>query len=396
MDGPKKIILKPGKEVSLKRRHPWIFSGAVARIPTSIHEGDIVEVYDSQGEFLATGHYQIGSIAVRVLSFEKEPVDQDFWIRRISKAYALRRLIGLTEDPSTNVFRLVHGEGDNLPGLIVDYYNGIAVVQFHSIGMYLARAFVVVALREVLKEKLTTIYSKSSQTLPFKGPVTPCDELLWGKEVSSTEVREYGNTFMVDWTIGQKTGFFIDQRENRRLVQQYSGGRKVLNMFGYTGGFSVYALRGQASVVHTVDISEQATGLAVKNVKINFGENVPHEAFVADAFEYLKNPPLQYDMIILDPPAFAKHTGALSNALQAYKRLNHKAIVQLAPGGILFTFSCSQVVSKEDFRKAVFAAAVSSKRKVAILHQLTQPADHPVSLFHPEGEYLKGLVLLVE
>jgi 23S rRNA (cytosine1962-C5)-methyltransferase len=395
MSQSNKIILKPKKEVSLMRRHPWIFSGAIASKSDNLQEGDIVEVYSSEDQFLAAGHYQIGSITIRILTFEKESIDQHFWNKRIASAYGLRKTIGLTDNPDTNVYRLVHGEGDELPGLIIDYYNGTAVTQFHSIGMYLSKEHILEALKTTLGEKLKAVFDKSSQTLPFKAQVKAQDGYIWGVQ-GNIEVTEHGNTFFVDWNEGQKTGFFIDQRENRELIKQYSKNRRVLNMFGYTGGFSVYALRGDAQLVHTVDASKKAIEMTEKNIEKNFGKSTNHESFAVDAFEFLESIENKYDLIILDPPAFAKHNESLHNALQAYKRINLKAIRQIQPGGILFTFSCSQVVSKDEFRKSVFAAAAQSKRKVSILHQLTQPADHPVSIFHPEGEYLKGLVLLVE
>jgi len=391
----KKIILKPKKEVSLLRRHPWIFSGAIASKSDDILEGDVAEVYGSDKTFLAIGHYQIGSIAVRILTFENEEIDQDFWNKRIASALSLRKTIGIADCNDTNVYRLIHGEGDELPGLIIDYYNGTAVTQFHSIGMYLAKDQIADALKSTLGDKLHAIYDKSSQTLPFKAQVKSQDGYIFGSQ-GNTEVLEHGNSFYIDWSEGQKTGFFIDQRENRELVKQYSRGREVLNMFGYTGGFSVYAIRGGAKHVHSVDSSKKAIELTNKNIERNFSGTAAHESFAVDAFEFLENIDGKYDLIILDPPAFAKHNESLNNALQAYKRINLRAIRQIRRGGIIFTFSCSQVVSKDDFRRSVFAAAAQSKRKVSILHQLTQPADHPVSIFHPEGEYLKGLVLLVE
>jgi len=391
----KKIVLKPKKEVSLMRRHPWIFSGAIASKSEDLQEGEVVEILSSDNTFLAKGHFQIGSIAIRILTFEDEAIDQEFWNRRIASAYRLRQTLGLTDNHDTNVFRLVHGEGDELPGLIIDFYNGTAVMQFHSIGMFLSKEQIVLALKNTLGDKLQAIYDKSSQTLPFKAQVKAQDGYVWGTQLTN-EVQEFGNTFLVDWNEGQKTGFFIDQRENRELIKKYSGGRTVLNMFAYTGGFSVYALRGGATVVHSVDASKKAIEMTEKNIEKNFGKSQLHESYAVDAFEFLEHIDGKYDLIILDPPAFAKHNESLNNALQAYKRINLKAIRQIRKGGILFTFSCSQVVSKDDFRRSVFAAAAQSKRKVSILHQLTQPADHPVSIYHQEGEYLKGLVLHVE
>ncbi len=390
-----KIFLKPKKEVSLLRRHPWIFSGAIASKDDSLQEGDIVELYDHQKQYLATGHYQIGSIAVRVVTFEKTTIDQSFWNQKIQSAYNLRIAIGMAENAETNAYRLVHGEGDEMPGCIIDYYNGTCVTQFHSIGMYLVKDMIIESLKNVLGNQLKGIYDKSSNTLPFKAQVKAQDGCLFGN-ADATEILEYGNRFWVNWNEGQKTGFFIDQRESRRLVQTFSKGKTVLNMFGYTGGFSVFALRGGAEMVHTVDVSQKAIELAEKNIALNFGNTEKHEIKAQDAFEFLNNIEDKYDLIILDPPAFAKHNESLHNALQAYKRLNAKAIKQIRKGGIIFTYSCSQVVQKEEFRKSVFAAAAQSKRKVSILYQLTQPADHPVSIFHPEGEYLKGLVLMVE
>jgi 23S rRNA (cytosine1962-C5)-methyltransferase len=390
-----KVILKPGKEQSIKRLHPWIFSGAIKNISGALSEGQPVEVVNHNGEFLAIGHYQIGSIAVRILSFKNIPIDSLFWKSKIQSAFNLRHKLGLTENNDTNVYRLVNGEGDELPGLIVDLYNGTAVTQFHSVGMYLVKDEIVKALQEVLGSRLFAVYDKSEGTMPFKAEIKAVNGYLWGNSETAF-VKEYGNLFKVDWAEGQKTGFFIDQRENRRLVQKYSKNRNVLNLFGYTGGFSVYALHGEASLVHSVDSSIRATELAKENVYLNFGKNVNHLAFTEDAFDFLDNTDSTYDLIILDPPAFAKHNDALANALQAYKRLNAKAIRKINKGGIIFTFSCSQVVSKENFRKSVFAAAVNSGRKVSILHQLTQAPDHAINIYHPEGEYLKGLVLYVD
>lgn len=389
------IILKSGKDQSVKRFHPWVFSGAIKKISGPVAEGDLVAVYSNKGEFLGVGHYQIGSIAVRMVSFHEETPGYAFWKNKIQKAWDYRRSMGFGQDPGTSVFRLIHAEGDGLPGLIVDYYNGTAVLQMHSIGMYLMRDELVTALREVLGEKLRAVYDKSEKTLPFKADIEPRDAMIFG-HAESSEVLEYGLRFRVDWQGGQKTGFFIDQRENRRLVQRYAKGRDVLNMFGYTGGFSVYALKGGARMVHTVDASARAVDQAVENVELNFKDDKRHEAFVADGFEYLKAIQDKYDLIILDPPAFAKHRKTLPQALQGYKRINTRAFEQIRSGGILFTFSCSQVVSKDRFREIVFSAAAISGRSVRILHQLTQPEDHPVNIYHPEGEYLKGLVLFVE
>ena len=390
-----KIVLKPGKEQSLKRFHTWVFSGAIQKIYSKVAEGDLVSVYSAENEFLGTGHYQIGSIAIRIVTFSDEVIDYNFWKKKIENIWNLRKSLGFAETTETNVFRLVNGEGDGMPGLIIDFYNGTAVMQMHSIGMYLIREELVKALKEVLGEKLKAVYDKSAKTLPFKADINPDDGYLFG-EGSNKEVLEYGLKFNVDWETGQKTGFFIDQRENRLLVQKYAQNRDVLNMFCYTGGFSFYAMKGGARLVHSVDASASAIELTNQNVELNFPNDSRHEAFVADGFEYLKNIQDKYDLIILDPPAFAKHRDSLPQALKGYKRINTRAFEQIRNGGILFTFSCSQVVSKEQFREAVFSAAAIAKRNVRILHQLTQPTDHPINIFHPESEYLKGLVLFVE
>jgi 23S rRNA (cytosine1962-C5)-methyltransferase len=390
-----KIFLKPGKEQSLKRFHPWVFSGAIGKSEGNPEEGDVVNVYSADGEFLAMGHCQIGSIAVRILSFEEVYPDHDFWKMKIEKAWNLRKSIGITENAETNVFRLVHAEGDGMPGLIVDFYNGTAVIQMHTVGMFLVREMLVKALKNIVGEQLKAVYDKSAKTLPFKADISSEDGYLLG-EGGETEVLENGLRFKVDWLEGQKTGFFIDQRENRLLVQHFSKNRDVLNMFCYTGGFSFYAMKGGARLVHSVDSSAKAIELTNQNVQLNFAGDTRHEAFAADAFEFMRNIKDKYDLIILDPPAFAKHRDAVHQALQAYKRINTRAFEQIRSRGIVFTFSCSQVVSKEKFREAVFSAAAISGRNVRILHQLTQPADHPVSIYHPEGEYLKGLVLYVE
>ena len=394
------VFLRRGKEESLLRRHPWIFSGAIdyirAEEEAEIAEGALVDVYTRSGEFIARGHYQIGSIAVRVLSFEQEPIDDAWWRRKIAVAYDVRRTLSLTDDERTTCYRLVHGEGDGLPGLVVDVYGTTAVVQCHSVGMYRARQQVAAALREVYGDRLTAIYDKSSQTVPYNARLNAVDGYLWGSSDHETQaVAENGIRFLVNWEKGQKTGFFLDQRENRELVRRYAAGRTVLNTFCYTGGFSVYALAGGAREVCSVDSSERAVELAAENVRLNFGDDAPHTAVAADAVEYLKNIG-DRDLIILDPPAFAKHHKVLGNAMQGYKRLNARALSQIKSGGILFTFSCSQAVSKELFRTTVFSAAAIAGRKVRILHQLTQPADHPIDIYHPEGEYLKGLVLYVE
>lgn len=388
------ITLQHGKEQSAKRLHPWIFSGAIAKMSGTPDEGDLVKVYSADGEFLAIGHYQKSSIAVRILSFNDIAIDQSFWNERIASAYNYRKQLGLVNNSETNCYRLVHGEGDNLSGLVIDYYNGTAVVQCHSVGMFKNLDSIANALQQTMGEQLTAIYNKSESTLPFKAGIENKDGLLWG-EIKTENALEYGNSFFIDWIQGQKTGFFIDQRENRKLVEHYAKGKSVLNTFCYTGGFSVYALRGGAKKVVSVDCSARAIELTDKTVAMNF-PNAEHTSVVSDTFKYLDNNKDEFDLIILDPPAFAKHGKVLNNALQGYKRLNMKAIEQIKKGGILFTFSCSQAVSKEEFRKSVFAAAANTKRNVRILHQLTQPADHPISIYHPEGEYLKGLVLQIE
>ena len=391
-----KVYLKPKKEESLLRFHPWVFSGAIARVEGNPEEGEVVEVYTSDKQYIATGHYQIGSIAVRVLSFKKEEINHDFWVRRLTVARDLRQALRLINTEKNNACRLVHGEGDNLPGLIIDLYDHTAVMQAHSAGMHVYRHEIASALKEVMGDTVQNIYYKSETTLPFKADLQSTENgfLLGG----STEnvAMENGLLFHVDWLKGQKTGFFVDQRENRALLEHYALGRNVLNMFCYTGGFSFYAMRGGARLVHSVDSSAKAIDLTRANVELNFPGDNRHEAFAEDAFKYLDRMGGEYDLIILDPPAFAKHRGALRNALRGYTKLNAKAFEKIRPGGILFTFSCSQVVSKQDFRNAVFTAAAQSGRSVRIMHQLTQPADHPVNIYHPEGEYLKGLVLYVE
>lgn len=392
------ILLKPKKEESLQRFHPWVFSGAIQRIEGKPAEGELVEVLDCNRNFLAIGHFQIGSIAVRVISFDQIPIDENFWNKKIKLAYIMRQSLGLVSPDKNNTYRLVHGEGDSLPGLIVDVYDNTAVMQAHSIGMHETRNLIAKAIVANVQE-VKNVYYKSETTLPFKAAIEPEDGYLIGGETNQFCALENGLQFNVDWLRGQKTGFFVDQRENRSLLERYSAGKSVLNMFCYTGGFSVYALRGGATLVHSVDSSAKAIDLTDKNVEINFGKDSRHESFAEDAFKYLNNLHTldqQYDLIILDPPAFAKHREALRNALKGYKRLNAKAFEQIKPGGILFTFSCSQVVTKDQFRLAVFSAAAESKRNVRILHQLSQPADHPINIYHPEGEYLKGLVLWVE
>ena len=391
----KKVYLKAGKEESLKRFHPWVFSGAIARIEGEPEEGEIVDVYTSKKEFIACGHFQIGSIAVRVLTFRQEEINRDFWKRRLEVALDLRRSLNLVDNPENNTYRLVHGEGDNLPGLIIDVYGQTAVMQAHSAGMHVYRMEIAEALSEVMGDIVQHIYYKSETTLPFKADLGPENGFIKGGSPENVAL-ENGLKFHVDWLKGQKTGFFVDQRENRHLLERYSKGRYVLNMFCYTGGFSFYAMRGGANLVHSVDSSAKAIDLTNQNVELNFPGDERHQAFAEDAFKYLDRMGDQYDLIILDPPAFAKHRDALRNALRGYSKLNAKAFEKIKPGGILFTFSCSQVVDKKDFRNAVFTAAAQSGRSVRILHQLTQPGDHPVNIYHPEGEYLKGLVLYVE
>lgn len=392
----KKVFLKPGKEESLKRFHPWVFSGAIARVEGEPEEGEVVDVYTSKKEFIACGHFQIGSIAVRVLSFRQEPIDHAFWVRRLQVAKDLRCALGVLGNPQNNTYRLVHGEGDNLPGLIIDVYDHTAVMQAHSAGMHLDRMVVAEALEEVMGDVIQHIYYKSETTLPFKADLLATENGFLKGGSPENVAMENGLKFHVDWLKGQKTGFFVDQRENRALLERYAKGRNVLNMFCYTGGFSFYAMRGGANLVHSVDSSAKAIDLTNENVSLNFPDDTRHQAFAEDAFKFLDRMGDQYDLIILDPPAFAKHRDALRNALRGYTKLNAKAFEKIRPGGILFTFSCSQVVNKQDFRNAVFTAAAQSGRSVRILHQLTQPGDHPVNIYHPEGEYLKGLVLYVE
>lgn len=392
----KKVYLKPGKEESLKRFHPWVFSGAIARVEGEPEEGEIVDVYTSKKEFIACGHFQIGSIAVRVLSFVQETIDHEFWVRKLAVAKDLRVALGLIGNPQNNTYRLVHGEGDNLPGLIIDVYDHTAVMQAHSAGMHVYRMEIADALSEVMGDVIENIYYKSETTLPFKADLLSTENGFIKGGSPENVAMENGLKFHVDWLKGQKTGFFVDQRENRHLLERYAKGRNVLNMFCYTGGFSFYAMRGGANLVHSVDSSAKAIDLTNENVELNFPGDARHKAYAEDAFKYLDRMGDQYNLIILDPPAFAKHRDALRNALRGYTKLNAKAFEKIRPGGILFTFSCSQVVNKENFRNAVFTAAAQSGRSVRILHQLTQPGDHPVNIYHPEGEYLKGLVLYVE
>ena len=391
----KKIYLKRGKEESLKRFHPWVFSGAIHHADDGIQEGEIVRVLTNEGEFIAVGHYQVGSIAVRVLSFHDVAIDESFWESRLTAAFDVRKAIRVAQNPNNNTYRLVHGEGDNLPGLIIDCYGQTAVMQAHSVGMHVCREAVCKALVKVMGDNIQHVFYKSETTLPFKAGLGQENDFLYGGSDDNIAI-ENGLKFRVDWLRGQKTGFFVDQRDNRALLESYSKGRSVLNMFCYTGGFSVYAMRGGAKLVHSVDSSAKAIDLTNANVEMNFPGDERHHAFCDDAFKYLDANDDKYDLMILDPPAFAKHRAALHNALKGYTRLNVKGFERIKNGGILFTFSCSQVVTKEQFRNAVFTAAAQAGRKVRILHQLHQPADHPINIYHPEGEYLKGLVLYVE
>ena len=403
----RQIQLRKGKDESLRRFHPWVFSGAIQHIDEGISEGDVVRVVTNSGDFIAVGHYQEGSIAVRVLTFSNVEIDAAFWQSRLQSALQMRQAIGMADNPQNNTYRLVHGEGDLLPGLIIDVYGQTAVMQAHSIGMHLCRKEIAWALMQVMESRISNIYYKSETTLPFMTADDMNGFLVGGSD--DNIATENGLKFRVDWLRGQKTGFFVDQRENRSLLEQYARGKRVLNMFCYTGGFSFYAMRGGAELVHSVDSSAKAIELTKQNVELNFPSDPRHQAFCEDAFKFLEgiganhnsqfsilNSQLSYDLIILDPPAFAKHRGALHNALKGYTRLNQKAFEKIERGGILFTFSCSQVVTKDHFRNAVFTAAALARRKVRILHQLHQPADHPINIYHPEGEYLKGLVLYVE
>jgi 23S rRNA (cytosine1962-C5)-methyltransferase len=392
----KKVYLNPKKEESLQRFHPWVFSGAIHHIDGTPEEGEIVEIYDSKNHFLALGHCQIGSIAVRILSFQSEIIDKAFWKKRLTVAYQLRQQSGLIRPAHTDIYRLVHGEGDWLPGLIIDIYGNTAVMQAHSPGMHLARHELTEALQEVLSDAIKNIYYKSEDTLPYKADLGAENGYLAGGSTASPIALENGLRFRIDWVKGQKTGFFVDQRDNRSLLERYAKDRNVLNMFSYTGGFSCYAMRGGARSVHSVDSSAKAVALTDENITFNFPDDPRHHSFTGDAFKYLDQTEHPYDLIILDPPAFAKHRNVLKNALQGYRKLNALAFEKIQPGGILFTFSCSQVVSKNDFRLTIFSAAAQSGRKVRILQQLAQPADHPVNIYHPEGEYLKGLILAVE
>ncbi len=395
-----KVILKPRREESLLRYHPWVFSGAIAQVIGHPAEGDLVAVQSADGQLLACGHYQIGSISVRILSFDEDPTLPDFWYKMLLRAYRLREAYGLTESAQTNCYRLVHGEGDGLPGLIVDYYDGVCVLQAHSVGMFRAKNAIADALRELYGDRLKAVYDKSSGTAPFKAGLELVDGYLYradGFSANEQAVLENGNRFLVNWQEGQKTGFFLDQRENRARVGALARGRRVLNLFCYTGGFSIYALAGGAEHVDSVDSSQRAMDMVDRNVALNGFPADMHTSYCADAIDFVKNvPDGAYDLMIVDPPAFAKHRGALKNALRAYQRLNAAAIAKVAPGGFVFTFSCSQVVDKEAFALAVFSAAAETGRSVRILDRLNQPADHSVNIYHPEGEYLKGLLLYVE
>lgn len=397
-----KIILRKGREDSLKRLHPWVFSGSVAQIVGKPAEGDVVAVYASDGTYMATGHYQIGSIVVRVLSFDSETLPQDFWKVTLSRALAVREACHLANNScgNTNCYRLVHGEGDNLPGLIIDYYDGVCVFQAHSVGMFRAKRQICDALREIYGDRLKAVYDKSSGTAPFKAGLELVDGYIYRREDfvdKENVVLENGHKFYVDWTEGQKTGFFLDQRENRSLVEKYARGRHVLNLFCYTGGFSVYALGGGAAHVDSVDSSRKAMDMVDRNIALNGFEQSLHTSYCADAIDFLKKSPKdKYDLIIVDPPAFAKHRGAVNNALRAYQRLNASAIEKVQSKGFIFTFSCSQVVDKEAFALAIFSAAAQTGRIVRIIDRFNQPSDHAVNIYHPEGEYLKGLLLYVE
>ncbi len=389
------FTLRRGKAESLKRFHPWVFSGAIDRCDGKPQEGDLVRVVSHEGEVLGYGHCQIGSIAVRMLTFGDETVDAAFWQQRLAEAFRMRKTLRLSGRADNDIYRLVHGEGDRLPGLIVDVYGRTAVMQAHSVGMHVNRETIAKALVAASGGLIDNVYYKSETTLPYKADLHGENGFLLGNDEGNV-ATENGLRFHIDWLNGQKTGFFVDQRENRSLLEHYAPGRQVLNMFCYTGGFSVYALRGGAELVHSVDASAKAIELTRANVELNFPGDQRHEAYTADAFKYLEEAGNNYDLIVLDPPAFAKHRDALRNALKGYTRLNAMAFRKIKPGGILFTFSCSQAVSKEQFRLAVFTAATQSGRHVRILHQLHQPADHPINIYHPEGEYLKGLVLYVE
>lgn len=389
------LFLRRGKSESLKRFHPWVFSGAIAGANGKLNEGDVVRIVSNENELMGYGHYQIGSIAVRMLTFREEKIDHAFWVTRLSEALRLRKALQLTGRADNNIYRLVHGEGDRLPGLVIDVYGKTAVMQAHSVGMHMSREQIADALIEASEGLIENVYYKSETTLPFKADLHQENGFLRGHDEGNVAV-ENGLKFHIDWLRGQKTGFFVDQRENRSLLEHYAKGRNVLNMFCYTGGFSVYAMCGGANLVHSVDSSAKAIDLTRANAEMNFPGDARHEAFAEDAFKFLEQAGSNYDLIVLDPPAFAKHKDALPRALKGYTRLNAIAFRKIKPGGIVFTFSCSQAVNKDQFRLAVFTAAAQSGRHVRILHQLHQPADHPINIYHPEGEYLKGLVLEVE
>lgn len=389
------VFLRRGKSESLKRFHPWVFSGAIAGSSGPLNEGDVVRVVSNEGELMGYGHYQVGSIAVRMLTFDEEPIDRKFWQTRLMEAFRLRKALRLTGREDNDIYRLVHGEGDRLPGLVIDIYGRTAVMQAHSVGMHVSREDIAHALVEASEGLIDNVYYKSETTLPFKADLHQENGFLIGEDHGNV-ATENGLKFHIDWLRGQKTGFFVDQRENRSLLEHYAKGHNVLNMFCYTGGFSIYAMRGGANLVHSVDSSAKAIDLTRANAELNFPGDTRHEAYAEDAFKFLEQAGSNYDLIVLDPPAFAKHKDALRNALKGYTRLNAIAIKKIKPGGIIFTFSCSQAVNKDQFRLAVFTAAAQSGRHVRILHQLHQPADHPINIYHPEGEYLKGLVLYVE
>jgi 23S rRNA (cytosine1962-C5)-methyltransferase len=397
----KTIILKKGKEDSLQRKHPWVFSGAIYNADETLQEGDVVRILTANGDFIAVGHWQIGSIAVRILSFVDEEINVEFYENRLSTALDVRKSIGLLRSEEqndttvNNTFRLVHGEGDGLPGLVIDFYADTAVMQAHSVGMHCDRLMIAQALKRVMGDELLAVYYKSETTLPYKADLSQENGFILGNSTNDIAV-ENGLKFHIDWLKGQKTGFFVDQRDNRSLLEQYSKGRKVLNMFCYTGGFSVYSMRGGAELVHSVDSSAKAVELVNKNIELNFPNDTRHKAFAVDAFKYLDEMGEKYNLVILDPPAFAKHRDALKQALRGYTKLNARAMEKMPKGSILFTFSCSQAVNKDQFRTAIFAAAMQTGRNIRILHQLHQPADHPINIFHPEGEYLKGLVVYIE
>jgi len=390
-----KVVLKRGKEISIQRYHPWIFSGAIQSLDGAASDGSWVEVSDFKNNTLGFGHYQHGSIAVRMLSFSSTPPPSNFWKEKISDAIALRKSAGLPSK-GTNAFRLIHAEGDGLPGLIADYYAGALVIQAHDAGMHQDRFNIAEAFKESLADDLTSIYYKSQATLPGKLRGDGTDEYLFGEAIPRQIITEYDNKFYVDWQAGQKTGFFLDQRENRNLLGKFSEGKKVLNTFCYTGGFSIYALNGGASLVHSVDASQKAINLTADNITLNGFNPDVHQSFAADTFDFLKDKGNEYDVIILDPPAFAKHRDARHQAVRGYQRLNAEAMRAIRPGGVLFTFSCSQVVDRQLFYDTIVSAAIQAGRQISVLHHLSQPADHPVSIFHPEGEYLKGLVLYVK